>query len=80
MAKKCNLSFEDAISALEECVSKLESGDLTLDESMIKFEEAVRLVKLCGEKLENAKQKVRILTEAEDGSITDLPFTEDDET
>ena len=80
MAKKTNMSFEDALNSLESCVSKLESGELTLDDSMIKFEEAVHLVKICSEKLEKAKQRVRILTEMSDGSVTDAPFIEDDET
>jgi exodeoxyribonuclease VII small subunit len=80
MSKNKNITFEEALTALENCVSKLELGDLTLDKSLDEFEEAVRLVKLCGEKLENAKQRVRILTEANDGSITDAPFVEEDET
>ena len=72
MAK--NLSFEDAILKLEGAVSRLESGTLTLDESLSEFEEAVKLVKLCSEKLESAKQRVRILTEGADGTVTDAPF------
>ena len=71
---KKNLKFEEAISMLEDIVKKLESGSFSLDESLSAFEEAVELVKFCNQKLENAEQKVRILTEAQDGSITDLPF------
>ena len=81
MANKKNLSFEEAILALEAATEKLESGELTLDESLKEFEEAIKLVKVCTAKLEDAKQRVRILTEAEDGTITDAPFTvSDDET
>ena len=79
MAKKINLSFEDAINSLEKCVDKLESGALSFDESLVEFEEAIKLVKLCTEKIESAKQKVRILIETEDGCITDKPFIEEDE-
>ena len=43
-------------------------------------EEAVKLVKFCTEKLDEAEQKVRILTESADGSITDLPFDTSNET
>ena len=42
-------------------------------------EEAVKLVKICNEKLECAERRVRILTETSDGSVTDLPFEGNDE-
>ena len=74
MANKKNISFEEAMTALEETVSRLECGSVSLEESLKEFEEAIRLVKLCGQKLEAAKQKVKILVENEDGSITDKPF------
>ena len=78
---KKNIKFEDAILALEDIVKRLESGNFTLDESIGAFEEAVHLVKICNERLEAAEQNVRMLTEGEDGIITDVPFTkEDDET
>ena len=69
-----DISFEEAIATLEDSLAKLECGELTLDASMEEFEEAVKLVKICTEKLEAAKQKVRILTEGADGAITDSPF------
>ena len=74
-----NIKFEQALLSLEEIVKKLESGSLSLDESLAAFEEAIGLVKICNEKLENAEQKVRILTEDNDGTITDVPFDTDDE-
>ena len=73
---KKNMKFEEAILALEDIVKKLESGSISLDESLSSFEEAVSLVKFCNEKLENAEQKVRILLEGTDGEITDKPFVE----
>ena len=69
-----NLSFEEAMTLLDETVKRLEGGSMTLDESIGAFEEAVGLVKLCNSKLESAEQKVRILTEGADGIITDMPF------
>ena len=68
------LNFEEAIAKLESEVRKLESGNMTLEESISAFEEAVKLVRICNEKLDNAERRVRLLTETEDGSITDLPF------
>lgn len=73
---KKNMNFEEAMTTLEDIVRKLESGSVSLDESLSAFEEAVSLVKFCNEKLEAAEQKVRILIEGADGEITDKPFSE----
>ena len=74
MAKSANPTFEDAMLRLEDSVSKLENGSLGLSEAIKEFENAIKLVKLCEEKLNEAKQKVRILTEGADGVITDSDF------
>ena len=66
--------FESSLSELDLIVKKLEGGELTLDESIAAFEKAMSLVKVCNEKLEAAEQRVRILTESADGSVSDLPF------
>lgn len=68
------IKFEEALTALDDIVKKLESGNLALDDSLNAFEEAVELVKLCNNKLEAAEQKVRILTEGADGTVSDKPF------
>lgn len=72
-----NIDFESAILKLEGEVKKLEAGNMSLDESIKAFEEAVKLVKVCNERLESAERRVRILTEGTDGSITDMPFEGD---
>ena len=74
MAKSATPTFEEAVLKLEDSVAKLESGSLGLSEAIKEFENAIKLVKLCEEKLGEAKQKVRILTEGEDGVITDSDF------
>ena len=74
------MKFEEAIELLEDKVRKLEGGNMSLDESISAYEEAVGLVKLCNKKLESAEARVRILTEGADGSITDEPFQRTDET
>lgn len=71
---KNNVTFEEAMCALDEAVSKLESGSLTLDESLATFEEAVKLIKVCNEKINSAEQKVKMLIQNADGSVTDVPF------
>lgn len=78
MSKK-EIKFEDALTALENCVRRLEDGSLSLDDAISSYEEAVRLVKICNERLQTAEKKVRILTEGQDGAITDAPFILDDE-
>ncbi len=74
-----NMNFEEAIKKLEAEVKKLESGNMTLDESIDAFEEAIKLVKICNERLENAERRVRILTENSDGTVSDMPFDLGDE-
>ena len=71
---KNNVTFEEAMRALDEAVSKLESGSLTLDESLATFEEAVKLIMVCNEKINSAEQKVKMLIQNADGSVTDVPF------
>ena len=74
-----DIKFEEAMAKLEGEVRKLEGGNMTLDESIASFEEAVKLIAVCNKQLDNAERRVRMLVEAEDGSITDLPFDTDDE-
>jgi exodeoxyribonuclease VII small subunit len=73
-----NIKFEEAIEKLDAIVSKLETGSASLDESLALFEEGVKLVKICNEKLDSAEQKVRILTESEDGVVSDASFVSDE--
>ena len=77
---KKTLSFEEAMLSLEDIVKKLENGGISLEESLSSFEEAVKLVKFCNEKIESAEQKVRMLVENNDGTVTDVPFDVDDAT
>lgn len=66
-----NMTFEAAMARLEEIVRMLESGNAPLDTSLTLFEEGVALVKLCNSKLDTAEQKVKILTDAGDGTLTE---------
>ena len=73
------IKFEEAISMLEESVRLLEGGTLSLNESIEKYEEALEYVKICKKTLEKAEQKVKILTQSADGSISDRPFIQDED-
>lgn len=68
------MSFEESVTRLEDIVKALEEGKLSLDDSLSAFEEAIGLVKVCNEKLENAERKVKLLVESADGAVTDKPF------
>ena len=74
------INFEEAIFKLENEVKKLESGNMSLDDSIASVEEAIKLVRLCNQKLENAERRVRLLTEGKDGVVSDAPFDTEDET
>ena len=74
MAKKSEICFEKAMAELETIVESLEGGELTLDKSLEEFERAISLVRICEAKLSEAKQRVKILIEAQDGSVTDKDF------
>lgn len=65
------MTFEAAMARLEEIVRTLESGNAPLDVSLGLFEEGVALVKLCNAKLDTAEQKVKILTNAGDGTLVE---------
>jgi exodeoxyribonuclease VII small subunit len=70
------MKFEEALEKLEKIVGDLENGDLALDEALEKYEEGIRLSKVCAKKLEAARKKVEILLKAEDGSFELKPFDE----
>lgn len=61
-----NMKYESALKSLEEITEKLDSGNLTLDESLKLFEEATELTAFCNSCLENAKLKITELTQKKD--------------
>lgn len=70
------MKFEEALKKLEKIVAELEDGNLSLDESLQKYEEGISLSKMCSKKLEIAKKKVELLLKSEDGSFDLKPFDE----
>lgn len=52
------LSFEDMYSRLEKIIQTLETGEVSLDESMALYEQGVRLARECGRKLDDAQLRV----------------------
>lgn len=73
------MSFEKALSELEETVEKLEKGDLSLDESLGLFEKGVGLAKFLRGELDKAEKKIEILLQDEGGEKKTEPFQLDEE-
>jgi len=59
--------FEDALERLEQLVADLERGELDLERSLAAFEEGVRMVRLCSERLSAAELRLRQLEESAEG-------------
>ena len=59
------MSYEEALAKLKEIVSRLESGEETLDNSLKLFEEGAKLSTFCYEKLQNSEQKITEITKLE---------------
>ena len=68
------MSFELAMSRLEEIVGKLDSGKVTLDESLKLYEEGIALVRLCSERLDSAEQKSKLVKASADGNFSEEDF------
>lgn len=60
------VAFEDALQRLEQVVELLEKGEAPLEEAIELFDEGMKLVNVCGQKLERAEQRVEMLIEEND--------------
>ena len=67
------INFEEAMKKLEQITAELEKGDLSLDESVKKFEEGIKLSKECNKILEDSENRNNILIN-NDGNITEENF------
>ena len=59
--------FEDALQKLESIVKELEEGDLSLENSLARYEQGIRLSRFCNTKLEEAQKRIELLQTDEDG-------------
>lgn len=73
--KKEELSFEENLKSLEEIVKKLESGDIPLDDAIKEFNEAMKIAKVCNDKLKNAEEAFSKIVK-EDGSLEQFEANE----
>ena|SRR5215212_2526071 len=62
-----DLSFETAMDRLEKIVEQMESGQLPLEDLIVRYEEGMNLVKVCQERLASAEQKIEIIARNNSG-------------
>jgi exodeoxyribonuclease VII small subunit len=60
--EEAKIDFESALEELESLVSKMESGELSLDDSLKAFERGIELTRTCQSTLEAAELKIQMLT------------------
>ena len=70
MAKQ---TFEESLEKLEQITREMESGDLSLETSLKKFDEGIRLADFCTKKLDEAQKRIDILIN-KDGTLSAEPF------
>ena len=66
--------FEVAVGELEEVVERLESGDLSLEESLAVFEKGVKLVEFCNKRLSEVEKRIDLLVKDRDGQLQLTPM------
>lgn len=74
MTSKKQKSFEENLQRLEEIVSSLEEGNISLENSINLFEEGMKLTRECNEKLESIENRINILIN-EGGKVKSEKFT-----
>ncbi|WP_136254924.1 MULTISPECIES: exodeoxyribonuclease VII small subunit [Halomonadaceae] len=67
--------FASTLERLEALVTRLESGELSLEDSLAAFEQGVGLTREAQHRLDSAELKVRSLVEGDDGSLDEAPFS-----
>lgn len=73
MAKQ---TYESAMKQLEQIAQELETGELSLELAMKKFEEGIQLSRFCTKKLDETEQRITVLLQYPDGSVQEIPFEE----
>lgn len=68
------IKFEKAMEKLEKIVDDLETGNIALEDALKKYEEGVKLSRLCRERLSQAEKKIEVLTRTLDGGFKKEPF------
>lgn len=67
--QKQELSFEDSFARLEQILERMNSGSVSLDESLKLYEEADKLIAVCGKRLNEAERKIEVLIKNRNGDL-----------
>ncbi len=67
-------NFETAIEQLENIVNQIDDSDIELDVALSKYQEGMKLVKFCQDKIQDAEQKIKIL-DLESNTLKDFNLT-----
>lgn len=69
LSNDLEISFESAFARLEEILERMNSGAISLDESLKLYEEADRLIAICNKRLNEAERKIEVLVKNRNGEI-----------
>src|SRR6266513_1599425 len=78
--RETELNFERAMDRLEAIVEQMESGKLPLEELIVRYEEGMKLVKVCQDRLASAEQKIEIIARNSAGKPIVKKFEHETET
>ena len=73
--KEEELSFEQALSNLEEIIRQMESGEAPLESLVTHYQTGVKMLKLCRERIDSAEMKIKEVNEV-DGALIEKDFEE----
>ena len=68
--KKEHQTFESALDRIEQIAARMEAGDLPLDDLIVAYEEGLRLIRFCSERLETAEKRLETITRDAAGQPT----------
>jgi exodeoxyribonuclease VII small subunit len=69
-----DLKFEDCLARLEQIVTQLEAGNLSLEDSLKVFEEGIGLARHCAKYLADAERRIEVLAKDDTGALSQKPF------
>ncbi|MDQ2867531.1 MAG: exodeoxyribonuclease VII small subunit [Verrucomicrobiota bacterium] len=72
------LNFENAMQRLEAIVEEMETGEIALEDLLVRYEEGMKLVKICQDRLAKAEQKIEIITRDHAGKAAVKSFDAED--
>jgi len=73
MGKESELTFEQAMARLEEIVQEIDVGGHTLEQTLLLFEEGIKLARQCSGQLAEARGRLDMLSKGKNGSVTAEP-------